>query len=56
MGDRLVIAGRRLRAAADGGDEIGRFFEVITIRDGRVVRIQGCRSREAALRQARRAA
>ena len=52
VGDRLVIGGRRIGAAADGG----RFFEVITIREGRVVRIQGCRSREAALRQASRAA
>jgi hypothetical protein len=33
----------------------GRFFQVLTVRDGRIVNIQGCKSRRAATRYAKRA-
>jgi hypothetical protein len=38
----------------DGGHEVAsRFFQVLTVRDGRIVDMQGCASRRAALRYAR---
>ena len=53
VGDRVVIGGRW--QMEDGGEqEAGRFFQVLTVRDGLVVDIQGCASRRAALRYARR--
>jgi ketosteroid isomerase-like protein len=55
VGDRLVLGGRW---TTDGGsdEEAGRFFQVLTVRNGRIVDIQGCRSHRAALRYLRRAA
>jgi ketosteroid isomerase-like protein len=52
--DRLVIGGSW--TMEDGSrEEAGRFFEVLTVRDGRIVDIKGCTSRRAAGRYARRA-
>ncbi len=52
VGQRLVIGGGW---TADGGPpgEAGRFFQVLTVRDGRIVDIQGCNSRREALAFAR---
>jgi ketosteroid isomerase-like protein len=51
--NRIVVGGRW--TLDDGGEETaGRFFQVLTVRDGRIVDIQGCTSRRAALRYARR--
>jgi ketosteroid isomerase-like protein len=53
VGDRLVVGGRW--TMEDGSQETaGRFFQVLTVRDGRIVDMQGCTSRRAALRYARR--
>ena len=53
VGDRVVIGGRW--QMADGGEqEAGRFYQVLTVRDGLVVDIQGCGSLRAAQRYARR--
>jgi ketosteroid isomerase-like protein len=53
VGDRLVVGGRW--TMEDGSSETaGRFFQVLTVRDGRIVDIQGCTSRRAALRYANR--
>jgi hypothetical protein len=52
VGDRVVLGGRW--KMNDGSrEEERRFFEVLTVRDGRIVDIQGCRSRRAAMRYAR---
>ena len=52
IGDRLVVGGRW--TMEDGtSEEAGRFFEVLTVRAGRIVDIQGCRSHAAAIRYAR---
>lgn len=51
--DRIVVGGRW--TMEDGSTEAaGRFFQVLTVRDGRIVDIQGCTSRGAAMRYARR--
>jgi hypothetical protein len=53
VGARLVVGGRW--TMDDGSsEEAGRFFQVVSVRDGRIVDIQGCRSRRAAMRSARR--
>jgi ketosteroid isomerase-like protein len=53
VGNRLVIGGRW--TMEDGSRETaGRFFQVLTVRDGRIVEIQGCTGRRAALRHAKR--
>jgi ketosteroid isomerase-like protein len=55
VGDRVVVGGRW--TMADGStEEAGRFFQVLSVRDGRIADIQGCRSRREALRRARRGA
>ena len=51
IGDRLVVHGRRTGAAP--GSRPQEFFQVVTVRAGRIVAMQGCRSRRAALRLAR---
>jgi ketosteroid isomerase-like protein len=50
VGDRIVIGGGWANEAGSG--ETGSFFQVLTVRDGKVVDIQGCNS----LREARRVA
>jgi hypothetical protein len=41
----------------DGSREVaGRFYQVLQVRDGLIVDIQGCNSRRAAMAYARRAA
>jgi ketosteroid isomerase-like protein len=53
VGDRLVVGGRW--TMQDGSQETAeRFFQVLTVRDGRIVDMQGCTSRRAALRYAKR--
>jgi ketosteroid isomerase-like protein len=53
VGDRVVVGGRW--TMADGStEEAGRFFQVLSVREGRIADIQGCRSRREALRYARR--
>jgi ketosteroid isomerase-like protein len=53
VGQRLVIGGTW--TMDDGSQEhAGRFFQVLTVRDGRIVDIQGCNSRRAAMAFARR--
>jgi ketosteroid isomerase-like protein len=55
VGDRIVIGGHW--TMEDGSREIaGRFFQVLTVRDGRIVDLQGCTSQRAASRYARRRA
>ena len=42
---------------ADGSrEDAGRFYQVLRVRDGLIVDIQGCTSRRAAMAYARRAA
>lgn len=54
VGDRVVVGGRW--TMEDGESETaGRFFQVLTVRKGRIVDIQGCTSRRAAIRYAQRA-
>jgi ketosteroid isomerase-like protein len=54
VGDRVVVGGRW--TMLDGSHQrAGRFFQVLTVRDGRIVNIQGCKSRRAATRYAKRA-
>ena len=54
VGDCVVVGGRW--TMEDGSHETaGRFYQVLTIRRGRIVDIQGCTSRRAAMRYARRA-
>jgi ketosteroid isomerase-like protein len=53
VGDRVVVGGRW--TMENGTRETaGRFFQVLTVRDGRIVDMQGCSSRRAALRYAKR--
>lgn len=53
VGNQVVVGGRW--TMQDGSsEEAGRFFEVLTVRDGRIVDIQSCRSRRAAIRYAGR--
>jgi ketosteroid isomerase-like protein len=53
VGDRVVIGGR-WQIEGGGEEQAGRFFQVLTVRDGLVVDIQGCGSLRAAQRYARR--
>jgi hypothetical protein len=51
----VVVGGRW--AMADGSREVaGRFYQVLRVRGGLIVDIQGCTSRRAAMAYARRAA
>jgi ketosteroid isomerase-like protein len=52
VGDRLVVAGRWSRANA--ADDAGEFVQVMTVRNERIVDIQGFSSRRAARRYAHR--
>ncbi len=53
VGDRVVVGGSW--TMEDGSRQTaGRFFQVLTVRDGRIVDMQGCTSRRAALRYAKR--
>jgi ketosteroid isomerase-like protein len=53
VGQRLVIGGSW--TMQDGTrEQAGRFFQVLTVRNGRIVDIQGCNSRRAAMAFARR--
>jgi ketosteroid isomerase-like protein len=52
IGRRLVVGGRW--ATGGSPEQAGRFFQVLTVRDGKIVDIQGCNSRRAALAFARR--
>ena len=53
VGNRVVVGGRW--TMNDGRDQVAdRFFQVLTVRDGRIVDIQGCTTFRAALRHARR--
>ena len=55
VGDRLIVGGHW--TMQDGSQETaGRFFQVVTVRDGRIVDMQGCASRRGALRYANRSA
>jgi ketosteroid isomerase-like protein len=54
VGQRLVIGGR-WTMDDDSQEESGRFYQVLTVRDGRIVDIQGCTSRRSAMRYAQRA-
>jgi ketosteroid isomerase-like protein len=55
VGDCLVVGGRW--TMADGSREVaGRFSQVLRVRGGLIVDIQGCTSRRAAMTYARRAA
>ena len=52
VGNRVVVGGRW--TMKDGSRETaGRFFQVLTMRDGRIIDIQGCTSQRAAMRYAR---
>ncbi len=51
IGDRVLVGGSWRRS--DGDDEAGEFVQVLTVRDGRIVDIQGFTSRRAARRHAR---
>jgi ketosteroid isomerase-like protein len=53
IGDRVVVGGR-WTMHDDSRQDAGRFFQVLTVRDGRIVDIQGCRGRREATRIARR--
>jgi len=50
--DRVVIGGR-WQMEGGGDEQAGRFYQVLTVRDGLVVDIQGCGSLRAAQRYAR---
>jgi ketosteroid isomerase-like protein len=55
VGDCVVVGGRW--TMADGSREVaGRFSQVLRVRGGLIVEIQGCTSRRAAMTYARRAA
>ncbi|HEV8155145.1 MAG TPA: nuclear transport factor 2 family protein [Gaiellales bacterium] len=55
VGDCVVVGGRW--TMADGSREVaGRFSQVLRVRGGLIVDIQGCTSRRAAMTYARRAA
>jgi ketosteroid isomerase-like protein len=55
VGDCLVVGGRW--TMADGSREVaGRFSQVLRVRGGLIVDIQGCTSRRAAMAYARRVA
>ena len=54
VGECVVVAGRW--ETADGSDDVGRFYQVLRVRGGLIVDIQGCTSRRAAMAYARRAA
>ena len=54
IGQRLVIGGR-WTAGDGGGAQAGEFFQVLTVRDGKIVDIEGCTSRRSAMAAARRA-
>ena len=49
VGRHLVVAGTRTEPGADANG----FFQVVTVRDGRIVAMRGCRSRRQARRLAR---
>lgn len=53
VGDRIVLGGHW--TMDDGSREkVSQFFQVLTIKDGRIVDIQGCTSRRDAMRYAER--
>jgi hypothetical protein len=55
VGDCVVVGGRW--TMTDGSREVaGRFYQVLRVRGGLIVDIQGCTSRRAAMAYARRAA
>ena len=55
VGECVVVAGRW--EMAEGSNEAeGRFYQVLRVREGLIVDIQGCTSRRAAMAYARRAA
>ena len=51
IGDRVLVGGSWRRT--DGADEAGEFVQVLTVRDGRIVDIQGFTSLRSARRHAR---
>jgi ketosteroid isomerase-like protein len=51
VGDRIVVGGGW--TSEGGSRETGSFFQVLTVRDGRIVDIQGCKSLHEAKRVAR---
>ncbi|HEX3343943.1 MAG TPA: nuclear transport factor 2 family protein, partial [Polyangiaceae bacterium] len=55
VGECVVVAGT-WRTAEGSRGETGRFYQVLRVRDGLIVDIQGCASRRAAMAYARRAA
>jgi ketosteroid isomerase-like protein len=55
VGECVVVAGTWTMTDGSRGDT-GRFYQVLRVRDGRIVDIQGCSSRRAAMAYARRAA
>ena len=50
-GDRIVATARRI---GPGGEQLGELNWVLTIRDGRIVDMQDCRTRADAERYERR--
>jgi hypothetical protein len=55
VGECVVVAGTWTTEDGSRG-ETGRFYQVLRVRDGLIVDIQGCASRRAAMAYARRGA
>ncbi len=49
-GDRVMLGATWEAGSAESRPQAERFFQVVTMRDGKIVEIQGCRSREDTLR------
>jgi ketosteroid isomerase-like protein len=50
-GDRIMLGATWETAEGNPAEEADQFFQVMTMRDGKVVDIQGCKSRRDALKR-----
>lgn len=50
-GDRVMLGATWETEEGKRGERAGRFFQVVTMREGKIVDIQGCKSRRDALKR-----
>ena len=55
VGNRIMLAAVEVMDDGEQAEAAERFFQVVTMRDGKIVDIQGCRSRKDALKRLRTA-
>jgi hypothetical protein len=50
-GDRIMLGATWETEDGASGETAERFFQVVTMRDGKIIDIQGCKSRRDALKR-----